>query len=71
MPGGKGVAYGFLFSGQEWNMVYYDGSAFRTTLPRYVGLHDLDKPTWMQKYSMLVDLMYYALIKKKPAGVSR
>lgn len=62
--GKNGVVYGFATTGEDWQMIIYNGT-FQLTdkvtvmFPR-MGEGD-KKEKWMKEYSFIVDLMYIAL----------
>lgn len=60
---GGGVVYGFVTTGQHWQMISYDGTLFQKTREMMVVFDgmDEDKESWMKEGSMLVDCMNLAL----------
>lgn len=62
--GGKGIAYGFVTTGEEWQVVVYDGR-FRVMnrLPvMFSGMEKAEmKGVWMEEFSIVVELIYQAL----------
>ena len=58
----KGVVYGFATTGEDWQMVTYDGKfqlteKFSVMFPRMRE----SKERWIKEFSVIVDLMYIAL----------
>ena len=58
----KGVVYGFATTGEDWQMVTYDGNfqlteKFSVMFPRMRE----SKEKWIKEFSVIVDLMYIAL----------
>ena len=62
--GGKGIAYGFVTTGEEWQVVVYDGK-FRVMnrLPvMFPGMEKAEmKGVWMEGFSVVVELIFQAL----------
>lgn len=60
---GGGVVYGFVTTGESWQMLRYDGKDF--CLPRKIhsvfGRMDEDKDLWMKDCFVLVDCFNVAL----------
>ena len=56
-----GVVYGFVTTGQFWQMLTYDGGVFRTTRDLRVFNRMNDKDRWMEDCSVLVDCLVVAL----------
>lgn len=60
-----GTIYGFTTTGDKWQMVSYDGAAwtvsedFKLMFPRM--REPEQKERWMQDFSGLIDVMYFAL----------
>jgi hypothetical protein len=61
--GGEGKMYGFVTTGESWQMVEYDGKLFRKTETMVVLFDSMNenKERWMKDYSALVDCMNMAL----------
>ena len=62
--GAKGVVYGFATTGEDWQMVSYNGKfqlmdKFSVMFPSMGKLERKEK--WMKAFSVIVDLMYIAL----------
>jgi len=62
--GGKGIVYGFATTGEDWQMVTYNGG-FQLTDKFSVMFPSMGKPErkekWMKEFSVIVDLIYMAL----------
>jgi hypothetical protein len=60
---GVGIVYGFMTTGELWQMVTYDGELFKMTESFFALFPDMeeDKERWMKDYSVVVDCMYAAL----------
>ncbi|KAI5844493.1 hypothetical protein DFP73DRAFT_549515 [Morchella snyderi] len=60
---GGGEVYGFVTTGESWQMLKYDGTSFQLSGKMDVVFPwmDEDKELWMKDYSVLVDCMYAAL----------
>jgi len=60
---GGGVVYGFVTTGQHWQMFSCDGASFQMTREITLVFNgmDEDKETWMKEGSVLVDFMLVAL----------
>jgi len=60
---GGGVVYGFVTTGQDWQMLSYDSKGFRLTESFQVVFHGMarNKKRWMEHYSILVECMLFAL----------
>jgi len=58
-----GVLYGFVTTGEEWQMIRYDGKEFVQADPFKVALRDmaLKKETWWKKSAIIVDCINTAL----------
>ncbi|RPA94616.1 hypothetical protein L873DRAFT_1415496 [Choiromyces venosus 120613-1] len=60
---GVGVVYGFVTTGEQWQMIRYDGTVFTQTR-RFLALFgDMgqEKETWMKESSIIVDCIHEAL----------
>ncbi|RPB28869.1 hypothetical protein L211DRAFT_243864 [Terfezia boudieri ATCC MYA-4762] len=55
--------YGFITTGETWQMIEYDGISFRLTEEMFVLFTrmDRDKKRWMREFSVVVDCIYFAL----------
>ncbi|PUU82250.1 hypothetical protein B9Z19DRAFT_1121016 [Tuber borchii] len=53
-----GVVYGFVTTGELWQMILYDGKDFKQTGRFEVLFHSMEneKETWMEQCSIIVDL---------------
>jgi len=62
--GGRGVVYGFATTGEDWQMVTYNGK-FQLTDKSSVMFPSMGKTErkekWMKEFSVIVDLIYIAL----------
>lgn len=61
---GEGKVYGFVTTGEHWQMLEYDGILFRKTDTFAVLFDSMNerKETWMKEGAVLVDCMNLALI---------
>ena len=59
----EGKVYGFVTTGEMWQMVEYDGTAFRKTNTIVVlfDTMDAEKDKWMKEGGLLVDCINFAL----------
>ena len=59
---GGGAVYGVVTTGEDWQMLSYDGASFRVTRKAHVlfGGMDQDKELWMAEHSILVNCIYFA-----------
>jgi len=70
---GGGEVYGFITTGESWQMIRYDGISFEMTerMDVLFGKMGENQQRWIKDYSILVDCMYMALsvggIAKKDA----
>jgi len=57
------MVYGFVTTGESWQMVKYDGASFQMSRKIDVLFNGMDeeKELWMKNYSVLVDCLYVAL----------
>ncbi|KAI5839536.1 hypothetical protein DFP73DRAFT_561246, partial [Morchella snyderi] len=60
---GGGEVYGFVTTGESWQMLKYDGASFQITRKIDVLFQGMDqeRELWMKDYSVLVGCMYAAL----------
>ncbi|KAF8428711.1 hypothetical protein EV426DRAFT_711384 [Tirmania nivea] len=60
---GDGKVYGFVTTGELWQMLEYDGKSFRMTdsIPVVFRSMDREKERWMKEGSLLVNCMNMAL----------
>ena len=60
---GDGKVYGFVTTGENWQMLEYDGTSFRMSesIAVIFGSMDEDKQRWLDSSSCLVDCVYFAL----------
>lgn len=60
---GGGILYGFVTTGESWQMIRYDGISFKITEKMDVlfGTMGENQQRWIKEYSILVDCMYMAL----------
>ena len=60
---GGGVVYGFVTTGESWQMLSYDGKDFCLSRKIYsvFGGMRKDKELWLKDFSGVVDCMYFAL----------
>jgi len=61
---GGGVVYGFVTTGEQWQMFSYDGTSFQKTRRLVVvleGMEEEDEESWMKEGSLLVDCLFFAL----------
>lgn len=60
---GKGKAYGFVTTGEQWRMIVYDGTRFRMTETFFAlfGAMDSNKDRWMRECSVVVECVLFAL----------
>ena len=60
---GVGEVFGFVTTGESWQMLSYDGASFRVTCEMHVLFDGMeqDKELWMKENSILVDCIYAAL----------
>ena len=60
---GKGVVYGFVTTGQDWQMLMYDGNDFVMShqFPTLFDGFQEEKETWMKGYSVLIECIYISL----------
>jgi len=58
--GEKGVVYGFTTTGEDWQMVRYDGNFQLTEKLMFSRMRE-SKERWIKEFSGIVDLMYIAL----------
>ncbi|KAG0138697.1 hypothetical protein HOY82DRAFT_544583 [Tuber indicum] len=61
---GGGVVYGFVTTGEQWQMLCYDGAVFTQTHPFLALFRDMgqEREKWMKEGSIIVDCIYKALI---------
>ncbi|PUU82247.1 hypothetical protein B9Z19DRAFT_1159244 [Tuber borchii] len=59
----RGVVYGFITTGEQWQMVSYNGQDFTQTKSFLVLSHDMEnkKETWMKESAIIVDCIHTAL----------
>lgn len=73
---GEGKVYGFVTTGEYWQMFQYDGTSFQKTNAITVIFDSMDeeKDLWMKQRSVLVDCINVALsdggIKEKNVVVN-
>ncbi|RPA92374.1 hypothetical protein L873DRAFT_1750523 [Choiromyces venosus 120613-1] len=60
---GGGVVYGFITTGEQWQMLRYDGTDFTQTIKFFVLSQNMrqEKETWMKESSIIVDCVHEAL----------
>ncbi|RPA93688.1 hypothetical protein L873DRAFT_1645810, partial [Choiromyces venosus 120613-1] len=60
---GGGEVYGFITTGETWQMLRYDGTSFQKSWKMRVefGTMEEDQEEWMKDCSILVDCMFGAL----------
>ncbi|KAF8538492.1 hypothetical protein BDD12DRAFT_842333 [Trichophaea hybrida] len=60
---GHGKVYGFVTTGEQWQMFEYDGTWFRKTNVMIVVFDSMDdeKEKWLKENSILVDCINFAL----------
>ena len=60
---GDGKVYGFVTTGENWQMLEYDGTSFRMSesIAVIFGSMDEDKQRWLDSSSCLVGCVYFAL----------
>ncbi|KAG0635650.1 hypothetical protein HOY80DRAFT_981146, partial [Tuber brumale] len=60
---GGGVVYGFVTTGEQWQMLRYDGAVFTQTINFLVMAENMqqDKERWMKEASIVVDCIHAAL----------
>ena len=60
---GGGVIYGFVTTGESWQMLSYDGKDFCLSrkIHSVFGGMDEDKELWLKDFSGVVDCMFFAL----------
>ena len=60
---GDGKVYGFVTTGEVWQMIEYDGKSFRMTnnINVVFGTMDKEKERWMKEGAVLVDCINFAL----------
>jgi len=60
---GGGEVYGFVTTGESWQMLKYNGASFQMTRKIDVLFNGMDQEgkLWMKDNSVLVDCMYVAL----------
>ncbi|KAG0638807.1 hypothetical protein HOY80DRAFT_965850 [Tuber brumale] len=60
---GGGVVYGFVTTGEQWQMLRYDGAAFTQTIKFLVLSQNMrqEKETWMKEASVVVECIHAAL----------
>jgi len=60
---GEGKVYGFVTTGESWQMLEYDGKVFRKTNNLVVLFESMDeeKERWMKEGAVLVDCINFAL----------
>ena len=60
---GEGKVYGFVTTGESWQMLKYDGKVFRKTNSIVVLFDSMDeeKERWMKEGAVLVDCINFAL----------
>ncbi|KAF8538994.1 hypothetical protein BDD12DRAFT_839949, partial [Trichophaea hybrida] len=60
---GGGEVYGFVTTGETWQMLRNDGTSFQLSEKMNVlfDTMDEDQERWMKDYSVLVDCMFGAL----------
>ncbi|KAG0643101.1 hypothetical protein HOY80DRAFT_1098039 [Tuber brumale] len=60
---GGGIVYGFVTSGEHWQMIRYDGMAFTQTDRFQVMFSSMphEKEIWMKEGSVIVDCIHLAL----------
>ncbi|RPA93678.1 hypothetical protein L873DRAFT_1815520, partial [Choiromyces venosus 120613-1] len=60
---GTGVVYGFVTTGDTWQMLRNDGTSFQLSEKMHVLFYNMgeDRETWMKDYSVLVDCMFCVL----------
>jgi hypothetical protein len=60
---GGGVVYGFVTTGEQWQMLRYDGTVFTQTHNFLVLFRDMgqEREKWMKEASIVVDCIHAAL----------
>ena len=60
---GKGVVYGFVTTGEAWQMLRFDGTMFTQSDRFFVLFHEVknDKEGWMEGGSVVVDCIHATL----------
>jgi len=60
---GGGVVYGFVTTGQIWQMLSYDGASFQMASEIMAVFNGMDgnKEGWMKNCSIIVDCLFFAL----------
>ncbi|RPA94614.1 hypothetical protein L873DRAFT_1700785 [Choiromyces venosus 120613-1] len=60
---GGGIVYGFVTSGEQWQMIRYDGMALTQTYRFQVLFQNMgqEKEIWMKEASVIVDCIHTAL----------
>jgi hypothetical protein len=58
-----GVVYGFVTTGEQWQMLRYDGTVFTQTIKFLVMSENMrqEKERWMKEASIVVDCIHVAL----------
>ncbi|KAG0642764.1 hypothetical protein HOY80DRAFT_1020509 [Tuber brumale] len=59
----EGVVYGFVTTGEQWQMLRYDGTVFTQTHNFLVLFRDMgqEREKWMKEASLIVDCIHMAL----------
>ena len=60
---GEGKVYGFVTTGEQWQMLEYDGTSFRMTevmLALFFSM-PINRKRWIKENSILVDCTNFAL----------
>ena len=60
---GGGAVYGFITTGQIWQMLSYDGASFQMTSEIQAVFNGMDgyEEKWMKDCSIIVDCLFFAL----------
>jgi len=60
---GEGKVYGFVTTGEQWQMLEYDGASFRKTDKMFLmfGSMRREKQEWLKENSIAVDCINFAL----------
>ncbi|KAI5800494.1 hypothetical protein FPQ18DRAFT_301119 [Pyronema domesticum] len=60
---GEGEVYGFVTTGEQWQMIRHDGTSFTMTnkVMATFGTMEEEKEKWMKECSILVDCINVAL----------
>ncbi|RPB00103.1 hypothetical protein L873DRAFT_1651080, partial [Choiromyces venosus 120613-1] len=64
---GEGTVYGFVTTGEQWQMLEYDGVSFSKTdaMITVFDSMETEQEKWLEENSILVECMNYALSNER------